>query len=63
MSEAYLVGGVRTPQGRYGGALAGIRPDDLAALVVREVVRRAAVPPRAPKPQPQSPPRAQLRKG
>ncbi len=29
-----LVGGVRTPQGKYGGALAGVRPDDLAALVV-----------------------------
>ncbi|MGX6601333.1 thiolase family protein [Micromonosporaceae bacterium Da 78-11] len=44
MSEAYLVGGVRTPQGRYGGALAGIRPDDLAALVVRDAVSRAGVP-------------------
>ncbi|WCD92715.1 thiolase family protein [Microbacterium sp. nov. GSS16] len=44
MSEAYLVGGVRTPVGRYGGALAGIRPDDLAALVVGEVVSRAGVP-------------------
>lgn len=43
MSEAYLVGGVRTPVGRYGGALAGIRPDDLVALVVGEVVSRAGV--------------------
>jgi len=42
--EAFLVGGVRTPQGKYGGALAGVRPDDLAALVVGEAVRRAAVP-------------------
>ncbi|WP_306894901.1 acetyl-CoA C-acyltransferase [Agromyces albus] len=40
-AEAYLVGGVRTPVGRYGGALASERPDDLAALVVGEVVRRA----------------------
>ena len=40
MAEAYLVGGVRTPVGRYGGALAGVRPDDLAALVVGELVRR-----------------------
>ncbi len=32
MAEAFLVGGVRTPIGRYGGALAGVRPDDLAAL-------------------------------
>ncbi|MEN0083261.1 MAG: acetyl-CoA C-acyltransferase [Leifsonia sp.] len=44
MAEAYLVDGVRTPVGRYGGALAGVRPDDLAALVVGEVVRRAGVP-------------------
>ncbi|MHC2999539.1 thiolase family protein [Microbacterium sp. HJ5] len=44
MSEAYLVGGVRTPVGRYGGALAGVRPDDLAALVVGEAVARAGLP-------------------
>ncbi len=43
MPEAYLVGGVRTAVGRYAGALAGVRPDDLAALVVREAVRRAEV--------------------
>ena len=43
MAEAYLVGGVRTPVGRYGGALASVRPDDLAALVVRRAraTRRA----------------------
>ena len=45
MGEAFLVGGVRTPVGRYGGALAGVRPDDLAALVVREAVARAGVDP------------------
>ena len=44
-AEAYLVGGVRTPVGRYGGALAGVRADDLAALVVGEAVRRAGVDP------------------
>ena len=44
MPEAYLVGGVRTPIGRYGGALASIRPDDLAALVVSEAVGRAGIP-------------------
>ncbi|TQJ30808.1 acetyl-CoA C-acyltransferase [Microbacterium sp. SLBN-146] len=44
MPEAYLVGGVRTPIGRYGGALAGVRPDDLAALVVGEAVRRSGAP-------------------
>ena len=45
MPEAFLVGGVRTPIGRYGGVLADVRPDDLAALVVGEAVRRAAVDP------------------
>ena len=45
MAEAYLVGGVRTPVGRYGGALASVRADDLAALVVGEAVRRAGVDP------------------
>lgn len=44
MPEVFLVGGARTPQGKYGGALAGVRPDDLAALVVGEAVRRGAVP-------------------
>jgi acetyl-CoA acetyltransferase len=44
MPDAFLVGGVRTPQGKYGGALAGVRPDDLAALVVAEAVRRAGLP-------------------
>ncbi|MFJ4997779.1 thiolase family protein [Microbacterium sp. NPDC088619] len=44
MSEAYLVDGVRTAVGRYGGALAGIRPDDLAALVVGETVARSSIP-------------------
>ena len=45
MREAFLVGGVRTPVGRYGGALSGVRADDLAALVVGEAVRRAGVDP------------------
>ncbi|HVN12852.1 MAG TPA: thiolase family protein [Kineosporiaceae bacterium] len=44
MAEAYLVDGVRTPVGRYGGALATVRPDDLAALVVGEIVARTGVP-------------------
>ena len=43
MADAYLVGGVRTPVGRYGGALASVRPDDLASLVVGEAVRRAGL--------------------
>ncbi|WEV78131.1 3-oxoadipyl-CoA thiolase [Janibacter cremeus] len=38
--RAYLVDGVRTPVGKYGGALATVRPDDLAAHVIRELVAR-----------------------
>ncbi|TFB50337.1 thiolase family protein [Cryobacterium tagatosivorans] len=45
MSEAFLVDGVRTPIGRYGGALAGVRPDDLAALVLASVVSRSGLDP------------------
>ncbi|MGB3909836.1 MAG: acetyl-CoA C-acyltransferase [Pseudolysinimonas sp.] len=45
MAEAFLVGGARTPVGRYGGALAAVRPDDLAALVVSEAVARAGIDP------------------
>jgi 3-oxoadipyl-CoA thiolase len=40
-----VLSGVRTPVGRRGGALAGVRPDDLAATVIAEAVRRAGVPP------------------
>jgi 3-oxoadipyl-CoA thiolase len=40
MTTAYLVTGVRTPIGRYGGALAPVRPDDLAAHVVRALTER-----------------------
>jgi acetyl-CoA acetyltransferase family protein len=40
VAEAYLYDGIRTPFGRYGGALAGVRPDDLAAHVVRELLAR-----------------------
>ncbi|QAY71378.1 thiolase family protein [Xylanimonas protaetiae] len=47
MVEAFLVSGARTPVGRYGGALAGVRPDDLAALVVREALLRAGLDPAA----------------
>ncbi|MEP6561610.1 MAG: 3-oxoadipyl-CoA thiolase [Nakamurella sp.] len=38
MTDAYLVTGVRTPIGRYAGALATVRPDDLAAHTIRELV-------------------------
>jgi 3-oxoadipyl-CoA thiolase len=42
--EAYVIDAVRTPIGRYGGALANARPDDLAAHVVRAVVERNDLP-------------------
>jgi 3-oxoadipyl-CoA thiolase len=42
-----VVDGLRTPFGRYGGALAGVRPDDLAAHVVRAVVARTGIDPQA----------------
>ena len=43
--EAWIVTAVRTPVGRYGGALASVRPDDLAALAIRAVVDRSGVDP------------------
>ncbi len=42
MTTAYLVGGVRTPIGRHGGALAGIRTDDLAAAAITALLGRYA---------------------
>src|SRR4051794_38696761 len=44
MTDAFLVGGVRTPFGRYRGALADSRPDDLAALVLGAALERSGVP-------------------
>jgi len=44
MSRPVVLAAVRTPVGRYGGALSGVRPDDLAGLVIAEVVARAEVP-------------------
>ena len=43
MTEAYLVAGVRTPFGRYAGALATVRPDDMAAHVLRELAARTGL--------------------
>jgi 3-oxoadipyl-CoA thiolase len=45
MAEALIAAALRTPVGRQRGALAGVRPDDLAAHVVRAVVDRAGIPP------------------
>jgi acetyl-CoA C-acetyltransferase len=47
MSRAVILSAVRTPVGRVGGALADVRPDDLAATVLREAVARAGLEPAA----------------
>src|SRR5215207_2146998 len=47
MNDAYILDAVRTPVGRFGGALASVRPDDLAATVVRAIVQRTGVSPDA----------------
>jgi 3-oxoadipyl-CoA thiolase len=45
LRDAWIVEAVRTPIGRYGGALASVRPDDLAAAVLRAVVARSGIDP------------------
>ena len=45
MSEAFILDGVRTPIGRYGGGAVRRPPDDLAALVVRAAVERSGIDP------------------
>src|ERR1700728_1436815 len=45
MKEAVIVDAVRTPIGRYGGALKDVRPDDLAALVIKALIERNAIDP------------------
>ena len=45
MTRAVVLSAVRTPVGRYGGGLADVRPDDLAAIAVAAAVERAGVPP------------------
>jgi 3-oxoadipyl-CoA thiolase len=45
MTDVVIVGALRTPIGALGGGLAGIRPDDLAALVLRTVVEKAGLAP------------------
>jgi len=42
-AAAFLIDGVRTPIGRYGGALASVRPDDLLAIALRELVARTGI--------------------
>jgi len=43
MARAVVLSGVRTPIGRYGGALAGVRPDDLAGIAIAAAVERSGV--------------------
>jgi 3-oxoadipyl-CoA thiolase len=43
LREAWIIEAVRTPIGRYGGALAAVRPDDLAAAALRAVVDRSGI--------------------
>ncbi len=45
LPNVYICGALRTPIGRHGGALSSIRPDDLAALVIRALVERTGVAP------------------
>lgn len=40
MAEAYVIDGLRTPIGSFGGSLATVRPDDMAALVIRRLLAR-----------------------
>ncbi len=45
MRKAAIIAALRTPIGRYGGSLAGVRPDDLAAHVIRQVIERSGIDP------------------
>ena len=45
MREAYICAALRTPVGKHGGALAGVRADDLAAIPIRAVVERTGIDP------------------
>ena len=42
MTDAFICDAIRTPIGRYGGALAGVRTDDLAALPLKQLLARNA---------------------
>jgi 3-oxoadipyl-CoA thiolase len=45
VNDAFIVQAVRTPVGKHGGALAGVRPDDLAAVPIKAVVERSGIDP------------------
>lgn len=44
MKEVFIIDPLRTPVGKYGGALASVRPDDMAALVIKALVERTGIP-------------------
>ena len=45
MTEVVIIDGVRTAIGRHAGGLSDVRPDDLAALVIKEIVARTGIDP------------------
>lgn len=45
MKEVFVIDPLRTPVGKYGGALASVRPDDMAAIVLKALVERTDIPP------------------
>jgi 3-oxoadipyl-CoA thiolase len=45
MPEAVIIDAIRTPIGAYGGGLSSVRPDDLAAIVLREIIERTGINP------------------
>src|SRR5512145_2510349 len=45
MSDVFIVDAIRTPIGALGGVLAAVRPDDLAALVIKEILKRSQLDP------------------
>ena len=47
MTEAFISAALRTPVGKHGGSLAGVRPDDLAAIPIKAVVERSGIDPRS----------------
>lgn len=44
MKNVYIIDTLRTPVGKYGGSLSSVRPDDMAALVIKEIVQRTSLP-------------------
>ena len=46
MTDAFIRAALRTPVGKHGGSLAGLRPDDLAAVPLKAVVERSGIDPR-----------------